>query len=85
MTRKRRRPWRVFVWDIGPTFSFGSKERAFTRAHELLGEYTKVSVTDFDSWVPGEPWTRTMLTADGRCWDEHFVQGQWHKVKKVAS
>ena len=37
MSDKRRRPWKVFVRDIGPSYTFATKEAAIARAEALIG------------------------------------------------
>ena len=44
-----RRPWRVWVHDIGPNYSFTRREAALERAAQLVaGDYAKVTVIDLD-------------------------------------
>ena len=50
-----RRPIKVFVHDIGPTYSFASPDAAAARVAELIPEYAQVTVTD-------ETDHRTMMT-----------------------
>lgn len=49
------RPWKAFVRDIGPTYSFATAERAHARARDLVGDYAEVLVYavggDLERWV----------------------------------
>ncbi len=61
---KRRRPWKVFVFDIGPTWSFANEEEAHARARLVTGQnsivigkylhgpYSQVSV--YGPFEPGQ-------------------------------
>lgn len=50
----RRRPWRVFVQEIGPTYSFANESRARARAEELIERerYAAVDVYQADERAP---------------------------------
>lgn len=67
-----RRPWKVFVRDIGPTFSFATPIRAHARAAELVGEFAEVLVYSTE----GER-RRTVYRYDRPARDEVFEEGQW--------
>lgn len=46
---KRRRPWKVFVHDIGPTFTFASAERAHAKAQEVMEAEHYAMITVYDA------------------------------------
>lgn len=82
---KRRRPWHVFVRDIGPTYTFGTEEAANRRAVDL--------VTTGDVHNAGAVYGEVLVYSVGREWenpprrrvhryekspvDEMLVDGRW--------
>lgn len=71
-----RRPWRVFVMSIGPSFSFGSEERARAKALELTRGYHEIRLYNADAALPC--WRD--VYRDGQAYRETFVStgGEWH-------
>lgn len=58
-----RRPWKVFVRSVGPTFTFASEAAANARAAALVAEdgpdrYAAVDVYCVDQWATGGPLER---------------------------
>jgi hypothetical protein len=61
-----RRPWKVFVHDVGPSWSFATEEAAERRAVEACGEYAHVSVYESGADAP-VPMIRWLWTAGPEC------------------
>lgn len=77
-TRTRTRPWKVFVRDVGPIFSFGTEAPARRRAEALAREYAEVLVYDVS---PTTPLTRSVYRFGREApLEERFEDGTWIKV-----
>lgn len=79
MRSRERRPWKVFVRDVGPTFSFARPEDAHARAAGLVeGEYADVIVFGTDDPIaPLATMRRTRYRPGVAPVEEHLVDGQW--------
>lgn len=77
-----RRPWKVFVFDIGPSFSFASEERAVERASALVAsEYAAVSVYQVDQEIRSATGlTRTVFRHDAEPTVERFDGRRWEAL-----
>lgn len=71
-----RRPWTVFVHDIGPTFTYATEERAHAKAQALAGApdyYGKVTVYNALAFPP----ERTRYGFDMEPVAERFEPSGW--------
>jgi hypothetical protein len=77
--RGTKRPWKVFVHDIGPTFSYATEVRARERAQDLVSPkgpdcYGKVTVYD----VFRTPIQRTLYQFEKEPVEQVLRGGAWH-------
>ena len=78
------RPWRVFVRDIGPSFSFSTEERARARAVALTDgslpdTYAEVLVYSVTPARP-ETWRRTIYRPNQEPVTQELRAGSWGRV-----
>lgn len=71
------RPWKVFVHDIGPTFTYASPEKAHAKAAGLVPEYARVSVYNSGAELPLR---RTLYRFDGPPTEQEFGADGWKDV-----
>ncbi len=69
----RRRPWRVFVRSIGPSFSYATEDRARTKAIALADEYAEILVYN----ILSAHMTRTRYLYGGTVIEETLNGGVW--------
>lgn len=85
---RTRRPWTVFVHDIGPTFTFATEERARSRAEALAAgqhdgtHYGHVDV--YKAYEPGDggeafPMFRTVYSSEHAPCDEVLTSEALHR------
>jgi hypothetical protein len=89
MTRRTRRgtgtkrPWHVFVRDIGPTFTYATEERARAKVAELREEYGFIVLTGpCPRSVIG--WERTNFVHEKEPYVEVLTDGQgWVRTGQI--
>jgi hypothetical protein len=63
-----RRPWKVHVREIGPTYTFADEDRARARAVALTAEYSRIDVYNSRAWsgtVGDDTWVMDCYTHTG--------------------
>jgi len=93
LIRRSKRPWKVFVRDIGPTFSFTHEADARARAEALVGSqtligcrlygpYAEVLVYESNIDIPVAEWRRTVYRYDRPTVEEQLLSnGQWKEIR----
>lgn len=79
---KRQRPWKVFVQQIGPSFSFATEDRAHARALELSVEYATIEV--WHSVMDGGNLRERWEYRDGQCFRQ-FLSSDLGWVDEAGS
>lgn len=80
---RRERPWKVFVRDIGPTYSFASEEAAHKRARLLVGPEFVLNGVLVGAWADVLVYnyrtaiSHTRYRPDRKPVVEHLVEGRW--------
>jgi hypothetical protein len=66
-----KRPWTVFVREVGPTFTFSTEANARQRARDLTaGEYAEVLVWNKELFYDDPVLLRRWIYRDGECADQ---------------
>ena len=98
LIRRSKRPWKVFVRNIGPTFSFTHEADARARAEALVGpeeivvnnrlhgSYGEVLVYESNIDIPVADWRRTVYRYNRPPVEEQLLSnGQWKEIRIDAT
>lgn len=73
---KRRRPWKVYVRSVGPSYTYATEDAAVARAERLTREEHYAEVLVYCTGTDGDWRSRRVFTPDG-VRHERFADTGW--------